>query len=275
MPRGGHFLTHSQSRRRRLTVWMSQRAEYADRSTPSGAFRPDQLGFPTARVIAKVLAQPAPLTWLFTGDTLASLESGAAMGGTLISHLMGILRSRGGRHQDSVVSTVQPGCRLANLLEAREARVDRFRPDCVVINCHPLEIEETHQHYDELEWTVRTLTEGNRAQGALTVLNLPIRSAADSFATSVERLIRLEALRGSAIESGALVIDHWTDWEANASAEWYLPCGRLPSQKGLSRMARLCAAGLGLDVGDPPETAVLEVSAAKVSAPAVAGHLPA
>lgn len=253
MRRNGHFLASSRSRRRRLAIWMSQSAQGPARELVSGAFPREQLEFPCPQVVARVLADPTPLTWLFTGDSLTKTESVSPKTGTLVSHLMGILRARGGRHQDSVVSTVFPECRLATLLEEREFRIDRFRPDCVIVNCHPREIEESADHYDDLEQTVHALIAGNRNLGALTVFNLPIRGADGSLSTSIERLIRLEALRGSALESGALVIDHWADWESHATSAWYLPCGRFPSHVGLSRIANHCAEGMGLAPEGPSE----------------------
>ena len=187
------------------------------------------------------------LTWLFTGDSLSQRNGQLARGGTFPSYVERLVRDRLGRVRDAFITTAVPDFFLRDLSNNFSHRVSRFSPDVVVLMFGASELRDTTEDAFAFERRFHQLVHRLRAMGAVTIVNMPpypLNSESDS---SVEQLVKIEAIRNATVESSALLVDHWTYWQESATPEWFRSDGCNPSERGVIEMSRLFVKVFSMD----------------------------
>lgn len=200
----------------------------------------------TNPAFAPWLASRPEATWLFAGDSLTHAGRRIGRGGTFDGFLTRIVRDHLNRSRDLFLNVSSPGQTLWQVAHELDQRVLRFQPDIVLLVCGPGELEDHNRTLVEFERMFQRLVRRLNEAGAAVVVNTPPAPLRHGAPVPTDRLIRLEALRGCAMESSALMVDHWEFWEQGAAADWYRSDGVYPADRGGVELARRFVEELGL-----------------------------
>lgn len=192
----------------------------------------------TNPAFASWLASRPQTTWLFTGDSFTDTGSRITKGGTFPCFLSRIIRDHFQRVRDVFINTTMPGQTLAEVYRDLTDRVERFSPDVVVLLCGPGDLIPPASAAEDFERIFQKMVDRLREQGSAVIINTPPPPPSDLQHQQSDAMIRLEAIRNCALESTALLVDHWDCWEQSATTEFHRPGSRLPAERGCIEMAR-------------------------------------
>ncbi|SEE91665.1 SGNH/GDSL hydrolase family protein [Ruania alba] len=199
--------------------------------------------------LVQVLSTEAPLAWSFIGDsvTAAGWHTWGSRGYSELFHER--LREVG-RTRDGVVTTAVSGWQVGNLLAELDAVCLRYRPDIVLIGTGLNDTKGTTDGVHDFARRYTELVHRLRAEtGALVVAQTPN----DTLTTGPDHVVAhlaeyVEAIRGVAAETGAVLVDHYAVWQAtevNSVYHW-LGHGCHPNAYGHRAMARTLLQACGL-----------------------------
>lgn len=208
-----------------------------------------------ADLMAQLLARPQPLRWVFAGD---SITQGAlhTFGWRDYVELFGErLRWEMQRRRDCVIKTAVSGWTLASILEDLEWSAVQHRPDVLLLMFGMNDCAAGAEGRKAFETAYNVVIERARAAmgpEALIVVQTPNRI----LPADVRRFPHLPeyacAAREAATRHGAVLIDHFADWEAadrNGSMAYWLSDSIHPNEIGHRAILRhLCRT---LNMWDP------------------------
>ncbi|WP_166823851.1 SGNH/GDSL hydrolase family protein [Thalassoroseus pseudoceratinae] len=205
---------------------------------------------PTFRTLKRLVDDPQPATWVFTGDRL---NDGNVPGGWQdFSEQFGErIRRELGRSQDVVISTSTTDGTVDELLSNLQYRVFRFRPEVVTLMLGIGDCRRGREHLDQFRASLTDLIGQIRQRGSAVVLQTPHRfdfSAHPEYA-SIRSYVR--GIREVAQKLSIPCIDHWRHWkdiapETQGKPEWRASDGLSPSRAGHREMARLIFKRFGI-----------------------------
>ena len=205
------------------------------------------------RRIAAVLADPAPLNWVITGDSITHGLVHTQGGRSYPEHLHELVRGELERVRDVVLNTAISGNRIVDLLDDWDRRVAAWNPDVVTLmigtndasDGGPREVISAADYADSLREFVSRV----RALGAVPVLqtppaidvrNAPERARIADFA---------EAVRQVAARDDVILVDQYARFaELGAgSVPWGLMNDPFhPNTTGHAALALELASALGI-----------------------------
>ncbi|WP_226533586.1 SGNH/GDSL hydrolase family protein [Microbacterium paraoxydans] len=230
-------------------------------------------------VLRELLASGAPLTWVFTGDSITHGLIHTRGARNYVDHLHELIRGDVGRVQDTLINTAITGWRADLILDDFDRRVARWQPDVVTLmigtnDCttHWLDpVVEVATFTASVVEVVRRVRDG----GGIPVLQTPptvdLRHAPDR--ARIGEFAR--AVRDAAVREGAILVDHHAAFTAfsegtgpgNDDMSWGLLDDAFhPNAAGHALLALGWADALGFD---DPSSRVRTDLAARV---AVARH---
>ncbi|MFF2653934.1 SGNH/GDSL hydrolase family protein [Streptomyces sp. NPDC058045] len=206
---------------------------------------------PTGWTAGSLLAQPDPVTWVFTGD---SVTQGArhTNGWRDYTELFAERwRWELGRGRDTVINTGVSGRRIGDLREDLDHSVLRHRPDVVVLmlglNDADLGQEGLDEFTDGYASVLRRLTQESDATlvvqtpNQVAVYDEPRRAVLPEYA---------EAVRDLAARFDAVLVDHyraWTGTQPDDRTEYWISHGCHPNEYGHRALALELFSALELD----------------------------
>lgn len=205
------------------------------------------------RRIAAALADPAPLNWVITGDSITHGLVHTQGGRSYPEHLHELIRGELERVRDVVLNTAISGNRIVDLLDDWDRRVAAWNPDVVTLmigtndasDGGPREVISAADYADSLREFVSRV----RALGAVPVLqtppaidvrNAPERARIAEFA---------EAVRQVAARDDVILVDQYARFaELGAgSVPWGLMNDPFhPNTTGHAALALELASALGI-----------------------------
>lgn len=218
----------------------------------------------------------APLTWVFTGDSITHGLIHTRGERNYVDHLHEFIRGDLGRHQDVVINTAITGWRADLILEDFDRRVGQWQPSVVTMmigtnDCTTLWLDPVIEVAD-FSASIHEFVRRVRAVGAIPVLQTPPtvdnlratdRARIDEFAQST---------RDVAAADGVILVDQMRAFTGlsvgtgpgNEDIAWgYLDDAIHPSAAGHAVLALELVQTLGLaDIGR--QSAVLTDLAARV-----------
>lgn len=191
-----------------------------------------------ARLLHNKLSQPDSVTWVFAGDAnYCTIHDSLQAFPRLFEDYA---RKHLGRESDIFVNATYPGARLEHVRKRVELRFRQLKPSVVVLHCGFAECLSGVEKCSEFEQAMISLIEEVHEAGAIPIVCTPPHSDVESNSPEeIDRLIFLEAIRGSAIEHNALLVDFWNDWERKPSevlSFFWDRSRKRPTMKGLKRM---------------------------------------
>lgn len=210
-----------------------------------------------------LLASGAPLTWVFTGDSITHGLIHTRGARNYVDHLHELIRGDLGRVQDTVINTAITGWRADLILSDFDRRVAHWRPDVVTLmigtnDCTTQWLDpivETEDFASSVTAFVRRV----RALGAVPVLQTPpiadLRHAPDRARIGEFA----QAIRDVSAREGVILVDQFAAFAefsvetgpGNEDIAWGLLDDAFhPSAAGHALLALGLAEELGLDVPD-------------------------
>lgn len=167
------------------------------------------------------LKSPAPLIWVFTGD---SITHGAKWLGRERSYpeiIQERIRWELGRMRDIVINSGISGENAAGLLADFEWRVLQFKPSVVSIMIGMNDCSSGQSGLARYEGAVREMIRRVRAAGAIPILNRTNPLLGGTRSQRGENLPAYnEVIARLAVSENVLLVDHWKHWaEAAPSPE--------------------------------------------------------
>ena len=191
--------------------------------------------------------RPAPMTWVFTGDSItqAVLHTHGARG--WVEHLQERIRWQLDRLQDVVINTGVSGWTAPLVLDHYEHLIGRFSPDVVSVSLGTNDAKTA----DVAGFTTALGELARRAvaSGAQLILHTPVTMSLSASQQHPLLGAFAEGVRDVAFESGALLVDHYAHWQAafvDAEPLAWLDDPRHPNAAGHLEMADLTLRQIGL-----------------------------
>ncbi|NYE93888.1 lysophospholipase L1-like esterase [Psychromicrobium silvestre] len=189
----------------------------------------------------------APMTWVFTGDSItqAVLHTHGARG--WVEHLHERIRWQLDRLSDVVINTGVSGWTAPKVLGSFEHLVGRFNPEVVSISLGTNDAKSP-----DLEGFRSSLSELARRAldgGAQVILHTPVTMSLSASQKHPLLADYAQIARDIASESGAILVDHYAHWSEAFGSEEPIPWlddPRHPNTAGHLEMAELTLRTLGL-----------------------------
>lgn len=223
-----------------------------------------------------VLDSGAPLTWVFTGDSITHGLIHTRGDRNYVDHLHEFIRGDLGRHQDIVINTAITGWRADLILGDFERRVAQWQPNVVTMmigtNDSTTLWLDPIVEVPDFAASIREFVRRVRELGTIPVLQTP--PTVDGLrATDRARIGEFaQAIRDVAAEEGVIVVDQYERFAGlsvgtgpgNEDIAWgYLDDAIHPSAAGHAVLALEIARTLGL-AERAPQSVVLTDLAARV-----------
>ena len=190
--------------------------------------------------IQELLDGVDPRTWVFTGDNLGFEVQQARRG--WIEHFSDFIHEKLQRKHDIILNSSVAGSTIEHLLKDVEWRILRFQPDVVLLMPSAAECMQRGED-DGFRDVLQKLTDRLHEEGCTVVLNTPPCPA--NASPSATRLMKTAAsrIRAVASDSGAVLADHFSHWQATAqkdgaNANLHEESGQQPSARGHRELAR-------------------------------------
>lgn len=194
--------------------------------------------------IAALLAQEAPLKWVFTGDSITHGSYHTMGSRDYTEHFSERLRSELGRVRDCVIKTGVSGWRIAHIADDLEWNVLQYAPHVVSLNfgmndCTegPAGLPRFINVYHEVIKRIQAAT------GAAIILHTPnLVLKAEGSVCHGPLPGYVDAVREIASAHGALLVDHALDWreaEALGALTYRLSDDIHPNEYGHRAMAHV------------------------------------
>ncbi|MFD6419858.1 SGNH/GDSL hydrolase family protein [Streptomyces sp. NPDC060194] len=199
------------------------------------------------------LPDDAPLTWVFTGDSItqAVYHTHGARG--WVEHVQERVRGQLGRLTDVVVNTGMSGWTAADVLGRADHLVTRFRPDVLSVSLGTNDCIEGPAGLPAFRDAMRGLV-ASAAPGTQVVLHTPVVVGHSGRGRRAAQPAYCEAVRELAVEQGALLVDHEAHWRRHFGEEdpiAWIDDAAHPNALGHLEMARLTLRTLELGGLDP------------------------
>lgn len=206
------------------------------------------------RRLAAALAEPTPLNWVITGDSITHGVVHTQGGRSYQEHLHEVIRGELERVRDVVLNTAVSGTRITEILDDWDRRVASWRPDVVtlMIGTNDAADDNPDQFVSPTEYaaSLRDFVTRVRSLGAIPVLqtppaidirNAPERARIGDFA---------DAVRQVAADEDTILVDqyaHFAELGAGGIAWGLLNDPIHPGAVGHATIALHLARALGLN----------------------------
>ena len=198
-------------------------------------------------VLVTIRLTPTPMTWVFTGDSIAQavLHTHGARG--WVEHLHERIRWQLDRLQDVVINTAVSGWTAPLVLDHYDHLVGRFSPDVVsvALGTNDAKGSDVAGFAAALGEIARRATAG----GAQLILHTPVTMSLSASQQHPALGAYAESVRHVAVASGAVLVDHYAHWQAafgDAEPLAWLDDPRHPNAAGHLAMADLTLRRIGL-----------------------------
>jgi len=220
-------------------------------------FAPARSDRPLARSAERIrdlLDDPAPRTWLFTGDSLGFDVRMA--GRSWAEHFGDVIRTRLNRKLDVVLDSTMSDGLLTGLRQDAEWRVLRFQPDVVVITPGLADVSLGPGHREDFRSTLEELVLFLQDEGCMVILSTPPSVFPPAGAT-IQDVYDLPAyaglIRDVARKCDIVLADHFARWQVTLRQNGTLGdlldnSGLRPSRTGHRKLAGHLLRTLGVQL---------------------------
>lgn len=218
---------------------------------------------PELAAIRDLLAGQAPLTWVFTGDSITHGALHTLGWRSYPEHFAERVRWELRRMRDIVINSGISGERTGGLLADLEWRVLRFQPSVVLIMIGMNDCTAGPDGHESFRRDLKSLVERARDAGALPILNTPNTVYTANASGRADLPAYAEIVRAVAGEEHVALVDHWNYWQAAKPNQedllpWIEDKSIHPGVYGHRAFARLIFKELGIHDENSP-TCKLEV----------------
>ena len=208
------------------------------------------MSYDSLEAIKSTLADPNPVKWLFTGDSITHGAFHTLGHRDYAEHFAERVRWELRRVRDGVIKSAVNGWRITDLAADLEWNVLQYRPQIVSLNFGMNDctggaagLTAFKVGYHEVLRRIRLET------GAAIILHtppglLPLAPTRQDHIASYA-----EAVREIALETGAVLVDHFANWEAASKREvmvYWQSDAFHPNEYGHRAMAHLLFERLGI-----------------------------
>lgn len=169
----------------------------------------------TQQTISRLFGSPEPIRWVFTGD---SITHGAlhTMGWRDYVELFGErVRWELGRGRDCVIKTGVSGWRITTLADDLDWSLLQHRPQVSLLNFGMNDCAEGSAGVDEFVRVYLDVLDRLAVSGcSQVVVQTPNRIMNNDLLRYPSLPEYVAAIRSIAAKSGALLVDHFSDWES-------------------------------------------------------------
>lgn len=178
-------------------------------------------------MIQQKLKNEAPLTWVFTGDSITHGARHTYGWRSFPEHFSERIRWEMNRRLDYVINTGVSGDNSTNLLSQFDRRIGTLKPDVVFIMIGTNDSAQGSTGLEPYRANLLKLVARVRQIGGIPVLNTPNpilpEIGGGKPRTALPDYVR--AIREVAAQENVLVVDHWQHWktakpEIDAMMEW-------------------------------------------------------
>lgn len=194
-------------RRRR---WLLNRA--ATGSTESSPIIEPALSCPLLAAIHRLLQDAAPITWVFTGDSITHGALYTEAQRSYPEHFSERVRWELRRFQDVVINTGVCNERAEGLLAALDARILRFRPEVAFILIGMNDCIAGVRGRESFRKSLTSIVERLREHQVLPVLQTPNLIYTPNASSRTDLPAYIQIIREVAVQMETALIDHWNDW---------------------------------------------------------------
>lgn len=211
---------------------------------------------PDDRTVGRRLEGPAPVTWVFVGDSITHGSTHTNGRRSFVEHFAERTRAELGRVDDVVINTGISGDRTADVLAGFAGRVGRFDPDVVVVLLGTNDSVDGPGGRAGFADRMAEIVTRVRRLGAIPVLQTP--NPADEAAAAPERddlPAYVDVVRTLARERDVMLVDHhahWLDAGGGTAPSRWLDDPIHPNGPGHLEMARTIFRRLGILDPDSP-----------------------
>lgn len=195
-------------------------------------------------LVRDMLEDPAPRTWLFTGDTLGFDARKSKRG--WVEFFSDRIKVELQRRLDVVLDTAVRDSLVSTLRRNVDWRILRFQPDVVFLMPSPRESVAGEAGKKRFEVDLRKLVERLEEEGTVVALCTPppIPGPDDQFQ---DLPAYVELICQVASETDAILIDHWQHWSVLDSPASLLDhTQKRPNFSGHQKLARHLLATIGI-----------------------------
>jgi acyl-CoA thioesterase I len=203
-----------------------------------------------AVIQARLENKSAPITWVFTGDSITHGASHTHGERSYHEHFAERVRWEMGRRRDVVVNTGISGDTADGILKDFEHRVARFKPDVVSIMIAMNDCAGGPEARSKFESNLRELIRRVRSTGVAPLLHTtnPIDTSRESRRNDLPAYN--EIIVKVALAESVVLVDHWTHWRKQrpglASLNEWLNDPVHPNARGHREFAILLFRVLGI-----------------------------
>jgi lysophospholipase L1-like esterase len=171
-------------------------------------------------IIKAVLADPAPVKWLFTGDSITHGAFHTLGHRDYTEHFAERVRWEMRRVRDGVIKSAVNGWRITDLAADLEWNVLQYRPEIVSLNFGMNDCTEGAEGLAAFKKGYHDVLRRIRSEtGAAIILHtppglLPLAPTRQDYIACY-----VQAVREIAQEIGAVLVDHFANWEAASKRE--------------------------------------------------------
>ncbi len=237
------------ARRRR---WLLNRAPAGDTSGQPTESSADALpSCPLLASVLKLMQDPPPLTWVFTGDSITHGALYTEGHRSFPEHFSERVRWELRRFHDVVINTGVCGERTEGLLSSLDARVLRFRPEVAFILIGMNDCLSGVRGREPFRRNLQSLIERLREAGVIPVLQTPNLIYTPNATSRCDLPAYVQIIREEAAHMEAALIDHWSDWcvakpEVGSILPWLQDESIHPNQFGHRHMTQTICRALGV-----------------------------
>ncbi len=178
-----------------------------------------------AVIQARIANKSAPITWVFTGDSITHGASHTHGERSYHEHFAERVRWEMGRRRDIVVNTGISGDTADGILKDFEHRVSRFKPDVVSIMIGMNDCTRGSEGRTKFESNLGELVRRVRSNGAVPLLHTTNTIGPSSDSRRNDLPAYNEIIAKTARSEKTVLVDHWSYWrkqhpDALSLGEW-------------------------------------------------------
>jgi len=209
------------------------------------------LSCPLLAAIQRLMQDNAPVTWVFTGDSITHGALYTEGQRSYSEHFAERVRWEMRRFHDVVINTGVCNERSEGLLGSLENRILRFRPEVAFILIGMNDCIAGLRGREQFRKNLTAIVEGLRENAILPVLQTPNLIYTPNASSRTDLPAYIQIIREVAVQMETALVDHWNDWcqsrpEVGAILPWLQDESIHPNGIGHRVMAHSICRALGV-----------------------------
>ena len=226
-----------------------------NRSTPAatdGVLASDVgLSCPLLAAVQRLMQDTAPITWVFTGDSITHGSLKTEGQRSYPEHFSERVRWEMRRFEDVVINTGVCNERSEGLLAAIDSRILRFQPEVAFILIGMNDCIAGLRGREQFRKNLTAIVERLRENSVLPVLQTPNLIYTPNASSRTDLPAYIQIIREVAVQMETALVDHWNDWcqarpEVGAILTWLQDASIHPNGIGHRVMAHSICRALGV-----------------------------